>query len=630
VSTIAQGLLGGAVPATVPQHVDETARLAALASFGILDTPTEGAFDDLTALAAQLCDTPIALVTLVDGDRQWFKSAVGLPVCETSRDISFCSHALAQREVMVVTDTLLDPRFADNPAVRGEPHFRFYAGAPLVTPDGYVLGTLCVLDIQPRSLSALQLQQLAALSRQVMGQLLLRRQAIELAAEIDGRKESERRWRAMFEGSPVGTALADDQGRFVAVNESLCRMLGLAEADLIGRRGDEFSLEEDRTNHELADSMIAASPDRVSRFETRYRRPDGQDRWASLTVSRTPGPAGEEWTLAHIEDITERKTAEQAIADSEANLSAVAKVVQHIQTGADARQTIVAAVKKLADAATVSLLELGPDQSALRVSATTVPASMGLTMSLDTPSATVQVYRSGQALFMSDPELHPLIQQGRLALSGARSIYVVPVHSMDKVIAVLQVTWTHRVPDLDDRRANVVTLLADQTGVALRQAALVAELEALALTDPLTTLTNRRGWDQSMTAMLATARRAGRPLTVGLADLDHFKRFNDTYGHPAGDQLLRGFAESARAALRAGDVVARWGGEEFAFALPDCATAEAGLVLERVRGAVPQAETCSIGYASWDGVETAAQLLQRADQALYEAKTTGRNRIICD
>lgn len=162
-----------ALPSTGDQR--EADRLVALADYQILDTAAEPGFDDAVLVAAQLCDVPIALVSLVDDCRQWFKAAVGLAVPETPRDISFCGHAIREPELFVVEDATLDPRFANNPLVTGEPFIRFYAGAPLVTSDGLAIGTVCVLDHRPRTLTDDQRTALAALARQVMAQLELRR-----------------------------------------------------------------------------------------------------------------------------------------------------------------------------------------------------------------------------------------------------------------------------------------------------------------------------------------------------------------------------------------------------------------------------------------------------------------------
>lgn len=163
----------------------ESARIEALRQYRILDTPSEQSYDDITALAAFICDVPIALISLVDSDRQWFKSKVGLDVNETSRDVSFCAHALLDVNTMIVNDTLRDKRFENNPLVTCAPNIRFYAGVPLTTPEGHPIGTLCVIDYKPRELSEEQTKTLAALARQVVMQLELKRTSAQLADALD-------------------------------------------------------------------------------------------------------------------------------------------------------------------------------------------------------------------------------------------------------------------------------------------------------------------------------------------------------------------------------------------------------------------------------------------------------------
>jgi GAF domain-containing protein len=175
----------------VPLPKNEAGRRAALASYAILDTDPEPSFDDLNHLASFICKTPIALITLVDEHRQWFKSRLGLSTEQTSRDIAFCSHAILQDDIFVVPDALHDERFRENPLVAGEPHIRFYAGVPLVNDDGYALGTLCVIDQIPRELSLTEKEALKALSRLVLGQMELRRNLVLLKQALNDRSKQE-------------------------------------------------------------------------------------------------------------------------------------------------------------------------------------------------------------------------------------------------------------------------------------------------------------------------------------------------------------------------------------------------------------------------------------------------------
>jgi GAF domain-containing protein len=178
-----------------PLPKNETARLEALSQYQILDTDPEEVFDDITRLAAYICQTPIAVISLVDRDRQWFKARVGLGPAETSRDCAFCAHAILEDTPMVIPDALADIRFADNPLVTAEPYIRLYAGAPLITPEGFRLGTLCVIDRVSRTLDPGQIAVLRMLANQVMAQLDLRRELSAVTKSLTKHKRVEQELR---------------------------------------------------------------------------------------------------------------------------------------------------------------------------------------------------------------------------------------------------------------------------------------------------------------------------------------------------------------------------------------------------------------------------------------------------
>jgi GAF domain-containing protein len=169
----------------------ERGRLAALRAYRILDTEPERSFDDLVMLAAHICGTPMAAISLIDADRQWFKARLGISAQETTRDIAFCAHAIKQKETFVVPDATADERFRDNPLVKADPGIRFYTGAPLITADGHALGALCVVDRKPRTLTEEQHEGLEALRRQVVAQLELRRNLAELEMALAERDRAE-------------------------------------------------------------------------------------------------------------------------------------------------------------------------------------------------------------------------------------------------------------------------------------------------------------------------------------------------------------------------------------------------------------------------------------------------------
>ncbi len=284
---------------------DSQVRLATLREYAVLDTPPEPVFDDLTRLAAKICDAPIALFTLIDEDRQWFKSRFGTELTETPLDVSFCVHALHKRDLLIVQDATKDARFLASSLVTGELNIRFYAGAPLISPEGVVLGTLCVLDRVPRTLTASQAEGLQVLSRQVMAQLNLGRQARELAA-------SESRTQLLVESSGIGLWSWDLVTNELSHSNECKRQLGFGSDDLSGGVDEWVS----RLHPEDRDSTLVALKDFVEGrsatydLEIRLRHKDGSWRWILDRGSLMRSPSGKplRMTGCHI-DITDHKLA---------------------------------------------------------------------------------------------------------------------------------------------------------------------------------------------------------------------------------------------------------------------------------------------------------------------------------
>ena len=267
--------------------VRERHRLQALSSYGLLDTPAEPLFDDLAQLAARLCDVPMALISLVDDRRQWFKSVVGLDLRETPRHIAFCAHTIASADLFEVPDALQDPAFADNPLVTGEPHLRFYAGAPLLVEGGHALGALAVLDRVPRRLSPRQRQDLLVLARQVsvlLEERLQRRLGSTLEAIPD----------------PFFTVGAD--GLVQVANSSLLALLGRPHQDVVGQSLDDMLCRSafDPGVLERCRAVLQGAP--AADFET----VDAQGRRFELRCFAAAGGVA-----VHARDVTQRLQAER-------------------------------------------------------------------------------------------------------------------------------------------------------------------------------------------------------------------------------------------------------------------------------------------------------------------------------
>lgn len=485
----------GAVPAPLP--ADEEDRLRALLRLDVLDTDSDPVLDGLTSLAAEMCGTQTALLSFVDRDRQWFKARIGTDVQQTPRELAFCAHAILDPDqVMEIPDAAADLRFATNPLVVDEPHIRFYAGAPLLDSERHALGTLCVLDPAPRTLS-------------------------------------DRQRGALQKLSAIATSYL--QARHA---EQVMHRLRDVQAAL-----SQMSSEEDTP--ETASLVVTAARDLLKADGTLLVRPEARGSVLYRPVAMSLGRP--EWAPA------------------------TARLVL------DSRK-----------------------ESGTALSAT---------------------IRTRKSVFVARVDNDgPQVSSDVVELDAATTLHL-PILTDIGVTAVLIVWWTTPQPPLDPTAESTATMLAAELGNTLMRINATAALRTAADTDPLTGLLNRR-------AFVDALHHIEPDTALVMIDLDHFKDINDAGGHRAGDQALKAFSAQLRAAARNGDHVCRWGGEEFAVALPaaGCEGAEAFLRRLRESWATNAPATFSSGYAIVEPSETPLSALDRADHAVYRAKAAGRDR----
>ena len=288
---------------------DEAQRIVALERYEILDTLPETEYDDLTLLASQICEAPISLISLVASDRQWFKSRHGFVPAESPRAISFCAHAIHGETVFEVPDATRDERFRDNELVTGEHHVRFYAGAPLITPDGLKVGTLCVIDRQPRELTDAQRHALGALARQVVKLLELRRNVAQLEARNRELHESREEFRGFMDNSPVVAFCKDAQGRMIYGNRAWEENFGFPFERVRGLTDSQW-LPGDVAAAVRANDLVAIRENRAT--QTLEIVPSPSNPSCEWLVFKFPIGAGENLRLGGVAlDLTELRRAEK-------------------------------------------------------------------------------------------------------------------------------------------------------------------------------------------------------------------------------------------------------------------------------------------------------------------------------
>jgi PAS domain S-box-containing protein len=423
-----------------PLPENEAARLESLHRYAILDTLPEQEFDDLSRLAALICGTPIALVSLVDESRQWFKSKVGIDDQETPRDIAFCAHAILQPSVMVVHDAVKDERFRANPLVTGDPNVRFYAGAPLLTKEGHAIGTLCVIDRVPRDLTAEQLEALRALSRLVVTELELRRSVDDLSQAMHERQRIKSEVDQLFNLSLDLFCIAGFDGYFKRINPAWEKTLGRSRDELLSRPYIDFVHPDDR-DATLAEAKHILEGQVTFSFENRFRCGDGTYIW--LLWNATPS-SEQHLIFAVARDITLRKRAERRMAVG----YALTRVLAEAETLEDASTLILTAICEGLGWELGAFWRVDDGAKALRcVDMWHPPALEFPSFEWATREFTYQrgvgvpgtVWETGQSLWIPDVPAHHNFPRATFAeKEGLHSAFGFPVRIGDQVVGVIE------------------------------------------------------------------------------------------------------------------------------------------------------------------------------------------------
>ena len=731
---------------TAPLPDTEDARLAALRQCRMLDTAPDADFDDITRLAAHVCGVPIAAVSLIDTERQWFKSILGLDTRETPRDVAFCAHTILQPNVLEVPDAWTDERFADNPLVTGDPNIRFYAGAPLITSDGHALGSLCVIDRVPRHLTDDQRAALRVLARQAVSQL-------EMASRL---AEQER---LMAERAAAEQALRESKQFIESITDHSTSIIFVFDLETMvniysNRNVGEFLGYTTQQVQDMGDALLPMMlhPDDLSRvqshfaefadkadgevveIEYRARHADGVWRWIwnreVVFKRRLDGMPCQIMGTAH--DVTERRQAQEetarlaAIVESSRDAilgmtldgtlvswNAAAEglygyreaevIGQHASVLAppaergfigEAIRAVLAGEKR----ENIEAKRRRKDGTWLDVSLTFSPIKSlaGKVIGIGAIVRDITAHKQAEeALRRSEETLRAVMEGAPIVLYATDSEGVVTLSegaglerlglAPGEVVGRSVFEMYHDAPDIADnlRRAllgeavsydaqvnalyyhNEVMPQRNESGTiigligvghdvterlqaeqTLKDFSVVlefqkeqleranAELASLATLDGLTGLRNRRAFDERLGEEFERASRYHKPLSLLLLDIDFFKQYNDTFGHQAGDEVLRMIGRTLQKATRDTDYPARYGGEEFAVILPETDGDGAMQVAERVCAAVATTSwenreiTASLGVCTLRlGMEQAAELVSCADLALYQSKAEGRNRV---
>ena len=537
----------------------ELLRIQALESLQILDTAPEELFDRLTRFAANICNTPIAAITLIDEKRQWFKSMYGLDISETAREISFCTYTIRGKEPFIVSDAERHPDFVHNPLVTGPTHLRFYAGVPLVTENGFALGALAVMDHVPRMLNDVQLETLKLLAEQVVVHIGLRHQRnklSELSEELDRmntklRSQAEHLTEAQ-EIADIGSWELTLEPEQLFCSKQVYRIFGIAppreQESLASFMKSVHAEDRPTVKAAIEESLQKRTPLNV---QHRIVRPGGEVRHVHQRGQFRLNGRRKVVLAGTVQDITEQYRSQEELRLLHACVARIQDIVMITEAS--------------------PIREPGPrivfvNQAFEKITGYRTNEVQGRSPRFLQGAGTdrMELHRIRLALEKRDPVSAELINYSKSGEEFWLEMNIVPVYDANRKL-------THFV--------------ATQRDITQRKRA-EAEIERLAFYDQLTGLPNRRLlMDRLKHALDAAARRpdAGALLYI---DLDNFKALNDTLGHDKGDLLLQQVARRLETCTRKSNTVARLGGDEFVIVLED---------LHRDPGIAPGGTRCRQG-----------------------------------
>jgi diguanylate cyclase (GGDEF)-like protein/PAS domain S-box-containing protein len=628
----------------------EANRLAVLRSLALLDTPPSEAFDRVTRLAAKIIDAPMAMVSLVDETRQWFKSRFGIDFYETQRDISICTHVVEERRPLLIPDATLDPRFALSPLVTESPFIRAYAGIPLFTRDGYAVGTLCAMDQRPRQFGQDDIDTLTDLAQILEDAIQARELAAHTQQVLQFANERERLFRDTFEMAAAGVAHVALSGKLMRVNQCVCDLLGYTAAELERLSVIDLTHPEDIVR--AAEQFRASSTGGVDHYhiDKRLQRKDRSYLWCHLSVAAKRSVYGKpEYMIAVIEDIGDQhQTADDLAATRDALLKEVADQAQKLHEGGDALRSHL---KNLL----ISEQAVRHMEQRMRAIANNVPAMIGYwNRNLECEFAN-EAYREGFGLapeniigmrmqdLLGDKMFESVLPHVELTLQGQAQRFDRRHLKFDGSESFIDVRY---VPDFDESAEvrGFFVLATDQTATRNVQMALHAANAKLtndSITDCITGLSNRQVFHERGEDAAKQFAKRREVYGLILLDLDNFRQINEACGHDVCDNLLRAAAGMLKTQLRSHrDVAARLGSEEFAILCFGALDEELLLhIAETIRSEfgryplpaelAPMQLTASFGLAiSRDPSADWKTCYFTAETALREAKRLGKNRMI--